>query len=105
MLILIDTGKTIHKGLGFDGKDHGNLCLPNSKKYLTQVYKHLKLIVVDEISLCSNVMLLKINARINAIRGALPNSVLGQDVHVLFVGDLFQVRNNTFPLFISPHLS
>ena len=92
MLILLFTGKTIHKGLGFDGKDTGTLCLPNSKKFLCEKYKHLKLIVVDEISMVSNVMLLRMNVRINAIRGALPNSVLGHDIHCLFVGDLFQLK-------------
>ena len=73
--------------------DQHSLTLPNSKKYLIHKYKHLKLVVCDEISMVSNVQLLEISVRINAIMSANNQAaILGKTVHFLFVGDLFQLR-------------
>lgn len=40
----------------------------------------------------SNIDLLKINDRLNAIMGVLNTATFGESVHILFVGDLFQLK-------------
>ena len=86
-------GQTIHAALGFTKTDQHSLTLPNSKKHLIHKYKHLKLVVCDEVSMVSNVQLLEISYRINAIMSVnQKEAILGKTVHFLFVGDLFQLR-------------
>lgn len=85
-------GFTIHSGLGIQAIKSLSNYYPLSPQQLDNYrkgIKHVGLVLIDEISLLGAYMLYGISRRLGEIMGK--NNVPFGGLHVLFVGDLFQL--------------
>ena len=83
-------GITVHKAFGLSANQ--NVDKPLSADNLNTFrmkYRKLSVVIIDEISLVSNQVFKVINSRLQQIKG---NSKLFGGVHVIAVGDLFQLK-------------
>eukprot|EP00732_Lithocolla_globosa_P000396 Lithocolla_globosa_v1_NODE_116_length_6153_cov_4.854870.p3 type:complete len:312 gc:universal NODE_116_length_6153_cov_4.854870:2378-3313(+) len=82
-------GRTIHSAFGINPYDKGYTTLNNSQwNTLNVTYGNLRFLIIDEISMVSNNLLASIDLRLQEIKG---NKKPFGGVHVLLVGDLFQL--------------
>ena len=85
-------GATIHSSLKINPHqncDNQDVLKNQALATMRQKYKHLKLVVFDEVSMISNRLLVLINKRLQQIKD---NTQFMGNLHVLFVGDLFQLK-------------
>ena len=85
-------GTTIHSALAIP-KETGDNVPPMSDKKKTQMrltLSELKLIIIDEVSMVSNIMLLHIHQRLKEICGS-SSSQLFAGISIIAVGDLYQL--------------
>ena len=92
---LID-GQTVHKLLQLDCQEGGffnqkSLNSAKRDKMFNAIFKHVRYLIIDEVSMIGNTNLNQIHSRLNQLFGMSGAQDYFGGINIIFVGDLFQI--------------
>ena len=92
---LID-GQTIHQLLQLDCQESGffnqkSLSSAKRDKMFTSIFKNVRYLIIDEVSMIGNTNLNQIHSRLNQLYGLSGQNDFFGGINIIFVGDLFQI--------------
>ena len=82
-------GLTLHHAFGIPVQEKFRPLNAEKANSLRNMYRHLSVLIIDEISLVSNMLFTQIDRRLQQIKG---NSEPFGNLHMILVGDLFQLK-------------